>query len=557
MLLASPSCPWRVRVIWSLPRSPSPLAPWSFECVPTKVAGEDVAAAAPPMAEANESQVDLSSPLASAELLAEVQNSTADNSEHSTPVVDLIKSAGDLATEFANDADGFDCELKVLAQAIQTLLDLIQGRVGADSVSELGLTGAPAAVSQEVQDNCRVIDRIRQYFELSLALSVADAAPASAARLAQQAPHSAEYMKDLTSFTKLHLQAAGPGDFLRLSCASDVADQSILASFALGVGSFITKVGVSLYSSHSGSFMQRATSIIMSARPQFQPGLVHIQVLGKKEVDQILPLLLLNCDLRAHAPRDKLNLDGTSSDENELRSGAQYPELLGFKEFCEVAAVQEVCVLGVCDSKGAPVKVQIHIALAVMEAMNFAGELVKLSCALHIGFLQNIASVSKEDAFGYWSFILALLLKSLSSFESMLSSEAALAVENAGVVTPLPIALLRNWRESMATFAGRSLQSLLKRWASLLHQAVDRCKSLTPSWRVAIVGDKFEVPLAEKVLCNRLAPLLKSHNELHNLLQVTLARAGCRDRSRKIGVSGACRMPMGRRLGWEAGATWN
>lgn len=511
--------------IYLCPDPPSPLAPWSSECAPAKVANE-VAVADTTMDEVSKAQVDLCSPLASADQPAEVNNPTAHNSEHRKPIIDLIKSAGDLATEFIGDADGFACELKVLAHAVQTLLDFIQARVGADAVSALDLTGAPSAVSQEVQGNNCVIERLRQYFALTLALSIADASSTSAALPTEQAPHSPDYMKDLTAFTKLHLQATGATDFLRLSCATDVADQSILASFSLGVGAFINKVGVSLYNSHSESFMQRATNIIMCARPHFQPGLVHIQVLERKEVDQILPLLLLNCDLRAHAPKDKLNLDGTPSDENELRSGAQYSELMGFKEFCEVAAVQEVGVPGVFDSNGAPVKLHLSDALTMMEAMTFAGELVKLNAALHIGFLQGTASVLKGDAFGYWTFVLALLLKSLSSFESMLSSEAALSVENTGVVIPLPVALLRNWRESMAIFSGKALKALLKCWASLLHQAVDHTKSLTPSWRVAVVDDKFEVPLAERVLCNRLPPPGEEPQRASQLVASDLGSSG-------------------------------
>lgn len=303
---------------------------------------------------------------------------------------------------------------------------------------------------------------------------------------------------------------------------SDVVAPAALANLISDFNAFASNAGKRLFDMHSAGFVRRSLQIVLQGRPTCSPNMVHTRVLQSKATHELLPLLVIGSDCQVLAPSQRLVLDGSAADLDNLRQRAQYTELEGFRTFAEVAKLEAVAVDGVVNAMKEAQPVRVAEALTLLRIGNFAAEVVMLASALQCGYLLPKATgeqISKEDALGYWAFVLRALQQSLTGFEELLASDSAIAIEELGYHFGASIVVYRGWREALSVFAGGALRELLGTWADLLGQATTTCRSRTPSWQVAFATGKLDLPLAERVLANRLQPLAAAHNDLHGLLQ--------------------------------------
>lgn len=312
----------------------------------------------------------------------------------------------------------------------------------------------------------------------------------------------------------------------------EVNDRSVLPNMFESLAIFVINVAEPLYELHASAFVLRSIYLIMKARPTCTLSFVSCPVLESKLVADLLPLLVMGADLKTLLPKVRLELDGTPQDITKFRNQPHYLELAGLQNFAKATSMQDMTILGILNGANSESPIDLDSAMTLMASSSFTTEIITLAASLHCDCLLAVwsgAAVSTSEALGRWVYTLRMLQVSLAEFESLLASEQAAMVEHKGLHGSTPIALLRNWRGAMATFAGRAVWGLLGVWARILAEKTNICNASTPRWQVSLVGGKFSLPLAEKVLANKLAGVTKMHNELHAMLQA--------------GPQGYCRAP--------------
>lgn len=293
-------------------------------------------------------------------------------------------------------------------------------------------------------------------------------------------------------------------------------------------------VGEPLLHAHTMAFVASAVSVIMASPPPCKLGALHSQAMLAKPIEEVAPLLLVGVDFKGALPEDSLQLAGDAGDRDAMLSQVYRVKLQHLTKFAETARLATIDMPMVQDSQQQDSRsIPIDQALPIMGATAAVTDLMTFVAILHCELMPKLANPtnSTQDyllGFGCW--LLKAFQVALDDTETLLKEAGALAVEVAGLQLPMPFATMRCWRESLSIFAGLIQKALLGAWMSLLNDKVSSTKVATPSWQIALQGGDgsatFNVELAMKAFGSKLNPLVKAHNDLHELLRVVLGFLG-------------------------------
>jgi hypothetical protein len=177
---------------------------------------------------------------------------------------------------------------------------------------------------------------------------------------------------------------------------------------------------------------------------------------------------------------------------------------------------------GVKTQEGNDEGIPIEDALTIMQCNVEVADLTNLAAELHAKLCMEKGrggSCQESDLLGYFVYVLVLFKAKLSEAEDLFHSDRAIKVEGHGWQLPRSLASMRVWRDGLSHFALLCQKLLISAWMEILSEHIEKCKTATPYWAVAFEGDNFNLPLAVKVLKNKLAVTVKAHNRLHGLLQ--------------------------------------
>lgn len=196
--------------------------------------------------EVQQPQVELSQPLAD-NPAAENIDTNSDQMKTKKAIASAPMTLGELALlaqaahSWLEDMCVFANDLQTIAIALSKLIDCITGRVGEQALDMYSLRDSCKQVADEVAKNQKSMARFASYVGLCNSLANADILDDTPAPMAVRS-HSAEYMQNLVSFSRLHLSTSDD-PLMSLACSSEVADAHILASFIASANSSVNTAG--------------------------------------------------------------------------------------------------------------------------------------------------------------------------------------------------------------------------------------------------------------------------------------------------------------------------
>lgn len=424
------------------------------------------------------------------------------------------------------DAGGFAEELSYLAGALEKVVGGLRQRLGDEGVGRLALQSMPAEIRKEAMNNKRVLELLATYLGHGFALFQA---PPLGKDTNATSP-SKEYKDALLGFAGSHALAKA-GEMASLSCASEVADGSIIARLSLELGAFVMKIAEPALAEHSKAFQERSIAMVMDCLPDCKLRVVHDKVLQTKASDELIPALIVGGDF-AKLAFDASLLDFSGGATDVFDQLDYHKTLADFCRFVEVAQLSSSTHMpGVTmpSLKDKLADVPMHEAIVIMEVLVSIADLTGVACRLHLDLCTCMAGgklPSKDNLLDFLVDCICAMKSKLTVADSLFTGDSAMKLEQFGVELPVSLATCRGWRDGMALFCGKAQSLLMSAWMTMLSESIGACKSATPSWSVCFKDGAFDMTMASKVLHGKLPSLVRAHNSTHELLKVIGRRGG-------------------------------
>lgn len=423
---------------------------------------------------------------------------------------------------------GFGDELKGAIDRLDRLVKLASGRMGEEFDKKFGdSTVQPNIMYKVVDSNIKNLHKLLHYF---MAFSVLGQSPAwdDTESWRPQPLARENFIWSFDVFCKTHRAQEGDAKIV-LEEPLNINGGQMTTDFLAIFGDFVKTSGQAMFDKHTSACLRKWVTDICSSIVRIMT--VHPSVLADKGPGELLPLLVLSPGLDDIVPDSakRLELDGTPEDEYTLLNEPHDAALRSLTRFTNAIHFEDLSVpaifrkgIGANAASTDEIKMPTTTALAIFQVICGVYDVALLGTYLHKLFLlpRSMGTpIPLHDILNHIVFVLRLLHIRLVSLDTLASSEGAIGVERDGWVLPAPMAQVRAWRQSMALYAARTRDELLKLWVECLEEASEAARAAIPSWEscFSVDGGMDERMLAA-MLKGRMQKIVESHNRVHSLL---------------------------------------
>lgn len=335
---------------------------------------------------------------------------------------------------------------------------------------------------------------------------------------------SSYYITSLSEFCELHRKLIGDvGKDIFCQAIVDTAD--LVGNLVGALTNYVSAKGAETYNSHVGTSVSSWVAAICQASVKVHA--IHVEAMSATPLRDLAPMLLADSVLHELAPKDAKPFEN----QEYLASFDVAPhnkalKLLG--TFVEAISLEQLVVLNVVGNGGGEAEhaasLPISVALFVLRVICKVRDLAALSALVHVRFLEPACDETKTTKFPSTT-LFGLVANSIhlhhvlvDSLEALMKSLAAIDFERGGWQAATPLAVLRQWCESMAHFGGRCERTLLRCLAEGLTQEVEKCNAACPSWEAAFESGRLCEELASKLLSGKSAGVVLAHNKVHGYI---------------------------------------
>lgn len=368
--------------------------------------------------------------------------------------------------------------------------------------------------SRENQDKmmklCAYIDRVVKLSELE---------PLTLRALEGGGDKDSPYILVLSSFCALHkeMQAEQFFSFAGTTDCHYFVESLRFAPFGQG---FVAQFGEKAFEKHA---MPSASSAItwledLSAQVHaVDPG----SIMDVSDASSVFHMLVGNI-----TPQTLMNMwDLASFDEKlgqhiqSLRHCKVLDNLRSFTEAIGLASLPTSKVRPLNDDGSAcqpsqPVMIYIKMVTGIKTVL-------VLMATLHMKLLRPIAMkqvIAKYILMEEVPYLSSYLKVELDNLDKHLHCEGVKAMESEAWQLPISFVVARCWMAAVQAFAKRVEMETLGLWVNMVETTTKKAGDATPAWSACVIGDVWNMKLAQSILVGKSTQIIKGHNELYDFL---------------------------------------
>lgn len=424
-----------------------------------------------------------------------------------------------VAQQCQSSTASFAACLQHLLRGVQRAVDIVDSRVGSAFKGKFQGMDNPLEMATIVSDNAESLHKVFQY--VTLCVELRDAPQRGFDANSSRGAEYNTFVEDLCAFSRIHLKEGMAADGLFESpwCATG---STMLRSFRGCFADFVTQYGEDVYVTHAANFVKERVLAILQACVKVS--MVHTSVVEDQAEKTLFGHLIAepSPNMLAWESQSRFPLTGGADDLDCFGDDVSEVAFKDLRAFAGAVDLKEVAIPDVTKASADASTLTMQQATLLFDLVVLVRRIAKALANLHKFLFLRLAGGSEfgaDETFGFITFLLRLLQHWLSVLDESIESNEVVELEKAMVPLPSSIGVIREWKKLVSKLAGRGLVALLGLFSNQASKDTGACRASCPSWMACFPEGMYNSTLADKVLRNKLGPLIKNHTQLHTTLR--------------------------------------